>query len=105
MVYLAAPSQPADATESGEVQGPAAVLSSAPSSDRGAALGTTAVSRLVRLSRMVEISLSGSREGPRSGDRPGLLDSPLESAPRPFFAISNAVKILAAVSASFVRLG
>src|SRR5205807_4824355 len=64
VVYLAAPSQPADAPEAGEVQGPVAVLSSAPSSDRGADLGTIAVSRLVRQSRMVEISLSGSREGP-----------------------------------------
>jgi hypothetical protein len=62
--YLAAPSQPADATDVGEVYGPVAVLSPAPSSDRGADLGTPPVSRLVRQSRMVEISLSGSSEGP-----------------------------------------
>src|SRR5262249_6084499 len=64
VVYLAAPAQPAAATDLGEVSGPVAVLSSAPSSDRGADLGPTAVSRLVRQSRMVEISSSGSSEGP-----------------------------------------
>jgi hypothetical protein len=56
--------QSADATDLGAVYGPVGVVSSAPSSDRSADLGATAVSRLVRQSRMVEISSSGSSEGP-----------------------------------------
>ena len=63
LVQVAAPSRPTDATDLGEVCRPDTVAAFAPTPDCGAPLGSTSVSRLVRQSRMVEISLSGSGEG------------------------------------------
>jgi WD40 repeat protein len=48
VVHLAAPAPPADAIDSGEVQGPAAVLSSAAPSDPGADLEASATGRQLR---------------------------------------------------------